>query len=59
MPRLGCTIRAFNTTPILLQSTLAAHPRRPLGDGADNSQPSARVLQLWRSAQAVCFDVDW
>lgn len=43
---------------LVLQQAVAAAPRHPLGDGADNSQPSERVMQLWKSAQAVCFDID-
>ncbi|KAI7839328.1 hypothetical protein COHA_006919 [Chlorella ohadii] len=39
------------------QERVAAAPRRPLA-GEDNTRPSERVLQLWQTASAVCFDVD-
>lgn len=39
------------------QERVALAPRRPLA-GEDNSRPSERVLQLWQTASAVCFDVD-
>lgn len=42
---------------LLPQERVAAAPRRPLA-GEDNTRPSERVLQLWQSASAVCFDVD-
>lgn len=40
-----------------VQERVALAPRRPLA-GEDNSRPSERVLQLWQTASAVCFDVD-
>lgn len=43
--------------PHWVQERVTAAPRRPLA-GEDNTQPSERVLQLWQSASAVCFDVD-
>lgn len=42
-------------SPCDQETVAAAAPRQP---PADNSQPSARVLHLWRTAQAVCFDID-
>lgn len=37
----------------------AAGSRRPTGDRSPaNREPSERVLGLWRSCNAVCFDVD-
>ncbi len=39
------------------QERVAAAPRRALA-GEDHTRPSERVLQLWQTASAVCFDVD-
>ncbi|XP_068654455.1 phosphoserine phosphatase, chloroplastic isoform X2 [Aristolochia californica] len=50
------TMRKFKASKLVVTSAQAPHAATPAH--VDNSVPNREVLEKWRNADAVCFDVD-